>query len=399
MGFFGGGGSAGGIGGSTGATDNAILRADGTGAATLQNSAIIIDDSIVSFSCTGVASTDVITAVGHNFTTNQGVRFLTITGGGSVFAGVNYFVRDISGDTFKLSLTSGGSVRDITSDITAGSIVAMEPNVALRNNNSETNASTVFGVKGNGSFILGAKPDGTATGGNPRGTNAADFQISRFTETQVASGNYSFVAGRGNTASNNHAAALGTGNTSSGAAAFCAGIDNTASQVASVALGQNNTSSAAYAFGYGLNALADRHAIFASTGDRFSANGDSQRIMSVLRAKTTTNSAVELFISGSTRLTVPSGKVMAMTISITGVKSDGSAVAHYMRQYCIKNVAGTTSEVYAPVTIGADNAAGTSISITANDTNDALNISATGIDSETWRWVASVDAVEVAYGT
>src|SRR6185295_18593913 len=33
------------IGGSTGSTDNAALRADGTGGATLQSSAFIIDDS------------------------------------------------------------------------------------------------------------------------------------------------------------------------------------------------------------------------------------------------------------------------------------------------------------------------------------------------------------------
>lgn len=37
--------AAGGIGGSTGSTDNAVLRADGTGGATLQNSAASIDDS------------------------------------------------------------------------------------------------------------------------------------------------------------------------------------------------------------------------------------------------------------------------------------------------------------------------------------------------------------------
>jgi hypothetical protein len=58
---------------------------------------------------------------------------------------------------------------------------------------------------------------------------------------------------------------------------------------------------------------------------------------------------------------------------------DGSAVAHYLRQYCLKNVAGTTSEVYAPVTIGSDNAAGTSIALSANDTNDALRVEVTGI--------------------
>jgi hypothetical protein len=38
-------GGGGGIGGSTGATDNAVLRADGTGGSTLQGSSVLIDDS------------------------------------------------------------------------------------------------------------------------------------------------------------------------------------------------------------------------------------------------------------------------------------------------------------------------------------------------------------------
>ena len=37
--------AGGGIGGSTGSTDNAILRADGTGGSTLQSSGVTIDDS------------------------------------------------------------------------------------------------------------------------------------------------------------------------------------------------------------------------------------------------------------------------------------------------------------------------------------------------------------------
>ena len=120
-----------------------------------------------------------------------------------------------------------------------------------------------------------------------------------------------------------------------------------------------------------------------------------------MRNKTTTNAAVELFLNGSaTRLTIPSGKVLGLTINITGIKSDGTAVAHYLRQYCLKNVAGTCTEVYAPVTIGTDNAAGTSIALSAYDVGavEALKVEVTGIASETWRWVAAVDAVEIAYG-
>jgi hypothetical protein len=139
--------------------------------------------------------------------------------------------------------------------------------------------------------------------------------------------------------------------------------------------------------------------MFAHASGQFAAFGDAQRARFVMRNKTTTNSAVELFLDGSaTRLTIPSGKIFAFTINISGVKSDGTAVAHYLRQYALKNVAGTTTEVYAPVTIGTDNAAGTTIALSANDTNDALKVEVTGIAAETWRWVASVDAVEIAYG-
>jgi hypothetical protein len=131
----------------------------------------------------------------------------------------------------------------------------------------------------------------------------------------------------------------------------------------------------------------------------FAAIGDSQRIRAVLRCKTTTDSAVEMALNGTTTyLTIPSGKVIFCNIKVVGVKSDGSAVATYERQYAAKNVAGTSSEVYAPVTIGTDNAASTSLAITTEDAGDYISIKPTGIASETWRWVASVDAVEVAYG-
>jgi hypothetical protein len=133
---------------------------------------------------------------------------------------------------------------------------------------------------------------------------------------------------------------------------------------------------------------------------RFSANGDAQNALFVLRCKTTTNSGVEMALDGSTTyLTVPSGKVISGTINIVGTKSDGASVARYLRQFTIKNVGGTTSLVGSVITLGTDEATGTSISITANNTNDYLSIIVTGVTSEIWRWVASVNAVEVAYGT
>lgn len=138
----------------------------------------------------------------------------------------------------------------------------------------------------------------------------------------------------------------------------------------------------------------------AHSAGQFSAQGDAQDTRFVLRCKTINGTAAQMALDGgSTFLGIPNGKVMAMTINISGVKSDGSNVAHYVRQYAVKNVTGTSSQVYAPVTIGSDNAAGTTIDLSVNDPDDTLRILVTGITSETWRWVATVDAVEIGYGT
>jgi len=161
--------------------------------------------------------------------------------------------------------------------------------------------------------------------------------------------------------------------------------------------GASATADATFAHGY--YALTDRFGMAAHASGAFATFGDAQVVEFCVRNKTTTNSAVTLFLNGtSTRLTIPSGKILHATVQILGSKSDGTAVASFMRQVCIKNVGGTTSLVGTVNTIGTDEAAGTSIAITADDTNDALQISVTGVTSETWRWVAVVYGVELAYG-
>jgi filamentous hemagglutinin len=320
--------ASGGIGGSTGSVDNAILRADGTGGATLQSADISIDDATTS----------------------------------------------------------------------------TQNNVAITNQHAgQTNSSLVLTPKGNGAFCL-AKPNGLASGGNARGQFAVDLQVGanvRVLASQVASGNYSFATGYGNTASNTSAHAMGGECTASGNTSFTLGYQCVASTNSfPIAMQEGTASSGRAALSSGVNSSANRYAMQAHAGGQFSAQGDAQRARFVLRCKTTTNAAVEMALDGGTTyLTIPSGKVMFMNIKVVGSKSDGSAVATYERQYAVKNVAGTSSQVYAPITIGTDNAAGTTIEVATVDAGDYVRIRPTGIASETWRWVASVDAVEVAYGT
>jgi hypothetical protein len=415
---------------TAGSVDNAILRADGTDGTILQSSGLIVDDAVVPYSVTGDAATDVITATGHIYPANQAVIFSAITGGAGLSANTVYFVRNPSGNTFQLSTTSGGAAINFTTNITAGTVIAIQANVAISQNTTETNSALVLTPKGTGALIAGPKPDGTAVGGNARGTNAVDLQISRSANTRVASGANSFAANSNNTASGLRSSVFGSNNTASGNDSFCIGAGSNAasgngsfvsgeqcqaSNSYSVAFGQTNiasgdrsivlggsssTASGQRSCAIGQSTLSDRLNMFAHGSGFFVATGDAQRARFVMRNKTTTNSAVELFLDGaSVRLTIPSGKVLALTINLCGISSTGGAVAHYMRQYALKNVSGTTSEVYAPVTIGTDNAAGTSIALSASDASDALIVSVTGTASTIWRWVASVDAVEIAFGT
>jgi hypothetical protein len=401
------------IGGSTGATSGAVLRASGTGGSTLQASGLVIEDTVTAFTTvTGDAGTDIITATGSAFANGQRVRFTALTGGSGLNTTTNYFVIGVSGATFQLSTTEGGSFVNFTTNITAGTLLtghAVQEHVQISNAASDTNSALVLTPKGTGAFVLGPPANGATSGGNARGSRAVDLQWeTRFAATMVASGTGSVIGGgKNNTASETYSCVPGgEDNTASGSRSFAAGNVCAASGIRSTSIGWRNTTSGSYgAISLGGFSISDRQGMLAFASGRPWANnaGYAQNIVHVLWGKTTTNAAVELLAGdygeGTVRLTVPSGRLFTGTLKIVGAKSDGSAVASYMRQVTIKNVAGTTSLVGTVNTIGTDEAASTSISITANDTNDAIKVECTGITSETWRWVCVANMAEMTYGS
>jgi hypothetical protein len=281
-------------------------------------------------------------------------------------------------------------------------------------------------------FYLGPVSDGTTAGGNARGQYAVDLQLSRTAATQVVSGAYSFAAGHSNTASgqvafigggnsnivsgirsatlggtlNNvsgqYSSAVGSGHKVSGASNVSIGYGNTCgNQTGCFSIGQNNISSGNNSLSLLLQAKADRFGQIAISAGNFASTGDAQQTLLTARNKTTDETPTNLYLNGSsTRITIPSGKIYAFTAKISGIKSDGTAAAFYTRKGCIKNVGGATTFVGSIETIGTDiEDSATAVAITADDTNDALDIQVTGIAAETWRWVAVIEGVEIAYGT
>lgn len=91
--------SGGGIGGSTGGTDNSVLRADGAGGSTLQNSALFIDDSGHLTLGTGIAGT-VRNIIADSSGASAGLAFST-KGSGTISAAGQFLV------TESASLSSG----------------------------------------------------------------------------------------------------------------------------------------------------------------------------------------------------------------------------------------------------------------------------------------------------
>ena len=128
----------------------------------------------------------------------------------------------------------------------------------------DANTSLVLKPNGTGA-IIASVPDGTATGGSARGTNAVDLQQNRTANIEVASGDYCVVSGgrrnkatgldafvgggRSNTASSSDVGSVvaggqsNTANAFNGATVSGGGLNNATSNYSTISGGQSNTAS------------------------------------------------------------------------------------------------------------------------------------------------------------
>ncbi len=356
-------------------------------------------------------------AAGTNITItyNDAANTLTIASTAGGLSGTG----SIDNATLRADGTGGATLQN--SNLEIADLLTASPNntinaVCIGPVGGTTNVDFVLKPKGSGAIIAHVA-DSAATGGNKRGANAVDFQRNRFSAAEVASGSESFIgSGIGNRATGLYSSVLGgSSNNVSGQSGCALNEQNVVSGRSALAINGGNMAAGNGSFCAGTYASSDRVGMQAFAGGRFAANGDGQAVRFCLGGKTTNATPLTLritsiasgdgggdYTSGSaSRLTIPSGKVMSALCRICGIKSDGTAVANYVRRVVIKNLAGTTSLVGAVETIGTDieDNAATDVAITADNTNDALQINVTGITGETWRWVAVVEGLEIAYGT
>ena len=122
--------------------------------------------------------------------------------------------------------------------------ITSDPNVSTQTSAvivaDTTNASLVIAPNGTGALVANV-PDGNTTGGNPRGTNAVDLQMSRSNLNQIASGSYSFLVGQSNSAGSAHTVVGGQSNTASSTGSVIFGRSNLSQGDDGVVFGNGNT--------------------------------------------------------------------------------------------------------------------------------------------------------------
>lgn len=299
---------------------------------------------------------------------------------------------------------------------------------------ASTNADVAIIPKGSGA-LLAAIPDSTATGGNKRGTYAVDWQMVRSTNAQVASGSYSTIGGGNintasggsstvgggysNTASGNYSSISGgynnttsssssiigggVSNTASGSYSIIGGgVSNTASGGSStVGGGDSNTASANYStVSGGYYGKADKHGQQSYSSGPFATGGDAQRSTLLARNVTTDDTTSELFLNGSSnRCTIATDTTWTFSITIVARCTDADNESFGAKhEGVIDNNAGTVALVGTVTeTILGDDSTGTwTVTVDADNTNDALRIQATGEAAKTIRWVARIELTEVS---
>jgi hypothetical protein len=312
----------------------------------------------------------------------------------------------------------------------------------------------VYGFYNGTSWIWGLRLIGSGWaldgGGNARGLNAVDLQTKRASDDQVASGDYSFIGGGiGNKATANRSMVVGGayntsseinaicvgGNTNTAAGSYSAVIGGTQNQAtesqsficgggygiasgnasaivggtsnkaygnfSAVIGGYGNKADGVFSTARGCTAIADKRGQSTTASGYFVAGGgDAQSSALTAFISTSDDTPSELYLDGGLDggipCTIASDTTWMFEIHVVARRTDAdNESAAYQFIGCIDNNAGTTALVGSITkTVVAEDTAGWDCNVTADNTNDALIITATGENAKTIQWVAYIQLVE-----
>lgn len=273
------------------------------------------------------------------------------------------------------------------------------------NGNNAAGSTNGFGntISGGGYNVAGALGIDYATvGGGFSNDATATATFIGGGKANTASSNYSTVGG----GQYNSVSTAGWGVISGGYnngvtgkyAAILGGKDGTASNLYSTVLnGLDNTSSARYATVLnGELVTADKAGQIA-----FNAGDGATQVNFLIATASTYSTNTSNLEPGNTKMTIPVDTAWAFTAHIIAKEQGAGNAIEFFRKGIIMNNGGTTT-IGTVDTIGTDRTIGSpgvwTVAITADNTNDALQIAGTGAGTYTQiKWVAKVDIAEVTY--
>lgn len=225
--------------------------------------------------------------------------------------------------------------------------------------------------------IMMAIPDGTAAGGNARGSGALDLQMCRTLASQIVGGaNAAIIGGCSNSIQSPNAGGVaGFGNNILGSYSF---------------------------YGAGINGADDgRWATRIFSSGFLTSLGDRQLAETTLTGVSTASAVVRLTgnaaaASSATKncWNLPVGKTTAVRVALAGVDVTAAAnhVGWFANALIFREAAGTMG-----VTVGTPEVIGTNtatVALTADGANFCLNASITADNADTWHWTMTLYAAE-----
>jgi hypothetical protein len=150
----------------------------------------------------------------------------------------------------------------------------------------------------------------------------------------------------------------------------------------------------------GSRAMATNYGQMAYASGAFSADGDAQSSLFVLRRSTANATTTPLYLDGgaaSERMRIPADATWAFDILIIARTAGGDSAGYHIRG-TIENNAGVVALAGAPAkTVLNEDDATWDANVVADNINDALVINVNGDATDTVRWVAKVRTVEVTF--
>jgi hypothetical protein len=130
-----------------------------------------------------------------------------------------------------------------------------------------------------------------------------------------------------------------------------------------------------------------------------------------VRRETTNATPAQLTIDGaaetgttittSNRVIIAANTIVDAMIYVTGVrkKTEGNDYCSYIRRAVITRDNSNNTTISTVATIGTDieTNAGYDVAVTADDTNEALVVTVTGVAAHSMRWFARIEANELTY--